>query len=95
MQDLLSQQVKERQGKLEEELTQLRNKVSESEEARRKVETELKEQYEECKVQVSTAYISSADSSAHHVVYSSSRCNWNVISCNSLWRHPNSASRRR
>lgn len=56
VQDLLSQQVKEgaeRQGKLEQELAECRNKVSEVEDARRKAEAELKEKYEECKVQVS------------------------------------------
>ena len=37
---------------LEQELTSHRNKVSELEETKRKTETELKEKYEECKVQV-------------------------------------------
>lgn len=57
MQDLLSERVREgeeRQRKVEEELAQQQSKVSEMEDAKRKIETDLKEKYEECKVQVST-----------------------------------------
>ena len=42
----------ERQGRLEQEAKEHRDKVSELEDARRKSEAELKEKYEECKIQV-------------------------------------------